>query len=115
MADQVAIRAPRNRWAEGSGFTATADFRTRSSRSADTPTTVHYRVDCLKTSTVLADWTSVSTASQVSISITPTHNAIQDDSNRFERKQLIVAADKDLTTQSLGFFKWTVENLQGVT
>ena len=113
MADQIAIQLPKTRFKEGSAFTATADFRTRSTAAAATPTTIHYRVDCLTTGVELADWTSVSAASNVSISITGTHNAIQNDCNRYETKQLTIMADQDLSTQHRETIIWRVENLYG--
>ena len=113
QADMIAIQIPKSRWTEESAFIATAYFRLRSTAAAVTPTTVKYRIDCLKTGKELADWTTVSAASNVSIAITMTHNKIQDDGNRSERKQLIVEADSDLATQHRDKIVWIVENLQG--
>lgn len=113
MADQIAIVIPKTRWKEGSAFTAKARFRNRSDASADTPSTVKYRVDCLTTCTQLADWTTVSAASEVSISITATHNAIQDDCNAYEIKQLTVASDFEAADQCRETIEWRVENLYG--
>lgn len=113
MADQIAIQLPRSQWKEGSAFTVTAYFRTRSTAAADTPTTIHYRLDCLSTGTELADWTSVSVAGNISISITGTHNAIQSDANRYEKKQLTIMADQDLSTQHRESVTWQVSNLYG--
>lgn len=111
--DQVAIQIPRPRVMEGSAFTATAYFRTRSTGAAATPTNVYYRVDNLTTGTELADWTSVSAAANVSISVTATHNAIQDQGNRRERVQLTVSLDHGLSTQVRESREWVVENLEG--
>lgn len=113
MASQAEITIPRPLVNEGSSFTATAYFRTRSTSAASTPTTVHYRIDCLTTGTEIADWTSVSASSSVSISITGTHNAIQSDENDVEVKQLTVSADKDLSTQVRQTVRWKVSNLFG--
>jgi len=113
MADQIAIRIPRTTWQEGSGFTATANFRARSTGAASTPTTVHYRVDCLTTLRQLADDTSVSTDDEVSIAITGTHNAIQNDCNDYEIKQLTVIADRGLSTQHVERVTWRVDNVFG--
>jgi hypothetical protein len=112
MADTVAIQVPKPLVKEGSSFTATAYFR--ASGAASTPTNVYYRLDCLSTDTVLADWTSVSAAANVSISITAEHNAIQSQCNRREVKQLLVAADYGLSTQVIDSAIWEVENLHGV-
>jgi len=114
-ADQVEIVLPKTKFFEESAFTATAYFRTRATMLATAPTTVHYRIDDLKTKKELADWTSVSAAASVSIAITPTHNEIQDDSSRLERRQLTVQADRGLATQVNGVALWQVRNLQGIT
>lgn len=110
--DQIAIGIPKTQVKEGSSFTATANFRTRATAAAATPTTVHWRLDCLTTLVQLADYTSVSAASSVSIAITGTHNAIQGD-NRTEVKQLTVVTDRGLSTQCVEAMVWTVENLYG--
>ena len=115
MADQVEIVLPKTKWLEETSFTVTAYFRTRSTSAASTPTTVHYRVDDLQTGKELTDWTSVTTGASVSISITSTHNEIQDDATSFERKQLLVQADRGLSTQANGKAIWRVENLHGIT
>jgi len=102
------ISIPNLKVREGSGFTATARFV--SGKTATAPTTVKYRVDCLTTNKTLTDWTSASAAASVSISITPTENAIQDESNAYETKQLTVAADPDLSTQTREVVTWKVIN-----
>ena len=97
---------------EGSGFTATAYFRNGSTGEA--PTTAKYRVDCLTTGKNLTGWTSLSVAESINISITATENAIQDQNNRTERKQLTVAADPDTSTQTRDSVLWEVENIRGL-
>ena len=42
--DQVEIQIPKTRVLEETNFIAVAYFRTRSTKSASTPTTVHYTV-----------------------------------------------------------------------
>jgi hypothetical protein len=111
--DMIALQIPKTRVKEGSAFTATAYFRTRSTAAATTPTTIHYRLDCLTTGAELADWTSVSAATSASLSITGTHNSIQSNGNDSEVKQLTVVTDKDLATQYREAVTWAVENLYG--
>jgi hypothetical protein len=115
MADQVAVRLPKSRWPEKTTFTATVNFRTLSTAAASTPTTIHYRIDCLSTKTKLQDWTSVSAAAEATITITSTHNAIQDDNNNRERRQILVQADQGLSTQATGRAVWLVENYHGIS
>lgn len=114
MADQVEIRVPKTFITEETGFTATAYFRTRATGAAATPTTVHYRVDDITSQTTLKDWTSVTTGESVSISITGAMNQIQQNSSSSEHKQLIVQADRGLTTQATGRAIWKVQNIYGI-
>lgn len=111
--DQIEILIPKTVIQEGSAFTATVEFRTRSTAAAATPTNVYYRVDCLTTSTELQALTSVAAASSVSVSITPTMNAIQSDANDYEMKQLTIVADDGLATQQRKTVVWRVANLYG--
>lgn len=114
MADRVEVFLPITKVPEATTFTATAYYRTRSAQAAATPTTIHYQVSCLTTKTVLTDWTSVSPATNNDIPITSTMNAIQQDVNKTERRQIIVKADAGLSTQAIGNATWVVENLYGI-
>ena len=98
---------------EGGSFNATAYFRLAGAASAST--TAKYRVDCLTTGKELTDWTTLTPAVSISIPITSTHNAIQWASNRFEKKQLIVASDPDATDQTRDRVVWKVENIENVS
>lgn len=111
MTDTVAIQIPKPSVSEGSAFTATAYFR--AAGEASTPTNVHYRLDNLTTGEVVLDWTSVSAASNVSITITSTQNAIRSQCNVVERMQLTVDADHDLSTQVRDSVVWDVINVRG--
>lgn len=115
MADQVEITLPKTVVLEETTFPATVYFRTRSTKAASVPTSVHYRVDDLKTRKVLKAWTSVSPAASVEISMTAAFNEIQDDRSAFERKRLTVQADQGLSTQVNGSVTWLVENIEGIT
>ena len=112
MTDQVTIVIPRPAFHEGSAFTATAYFRDRATAAASTPTTAKYRVDCLTTGVNLQDWTTLTPAASIPISITATHQAIQNSSNRSEVKQLTVSADHGLAAQARDVMSWTVNNTE---
>ena len=115
MADRVEIRIPDFIFNEGSSFTATVNFRDRASQAASTPTTIHYRIDCLSTGTTIVDWTAVSSpAGEKSISVTGDNSAIINGDKKTELKQLTVQADRGLTTQSTGRVLYRVRNLDGV-
>ena len=115
LADQVEIQIPKTKVVEETSFPATAYFRTRTTKSASTPTTVHYRVDCLTTGKELQAWATVVAAANVSITMTTVFNEIQDDASRLERKRLTVQADQGLSTQINGSVTWEVRNIQGIT
>ncbi len=115
MSDQVEIRIPKTRVNEKSNFTATVNFRDRATKAASTPTTIQYRIDDLTTRIEITDWTTVSAASSITIAITPTENAIQDNSSRLERRQLLVKADDGLSTQAIGQKQWQIVNYFGIT
>lgn len=107
----------RNRVQEGSALTITAKFWTDTSETwtAQTPTTVHYRIDCLTTGTAILDWTSVAAATSATLSITGTQNAIQSDCNEWETKQVTVKIDSGLSTQYQEAMTYDVRNLSGQT
>lgn len=96
---------------EGSSFTATAYFRT--AKASATPTTAHYRVDCLTTGKNLTDWTSLAVATSIDISIPATDNAIQHAENQREKKQITVAADKGTSTETRDTKTYFVKNIRG--
>ncbi len=106
------VKLPDSRHKERSSFTATAYFRD-SSDAAEAPTTIHYRIDDLTTRTVLLDWTSVSAASSASIAVTSAQNKIINDRNDWERRQITVAANKDLATETRDTAQWIIENIGG--
>ena len=114
MSDQIAFQLPKTRVCEENSFDVEVYFRTRATKVALAPTTISYRVDCLTTKKILKDWTSVSAAANVSITMTSTINAIQTESNTWERKQMIVKADDGLSTQTVNNVRWIVDNLDGI-
>ena len=107
------IRLPEPRVHERSSFTATAYFR--DGTAADTPTTVHYRIDDITTGTAVVDWTSVTPGTSVSISVTSDENRIIGQANYRERRQLVVSADKGTSTETRDVVQYFVENTRGFT
>jgi len=96
---------------EKSAVTVGANFR--SGGAAAVPTTVHYRVDNLTTKTNIVDWTSVTPAASVSISITPAQNTITSNCNPWERRQVTFAADKDTATETRDIVEYKLMNIGG--
>ena len=115
MSDQIEIQMPQTIVPEQTTFTLTAYFRTRATKTASTPTTIHYRVDCLSTQRQITDWTVVSSPSTSNtIVITATENKILDDSFNIETKQITVKLDSGLSTQVIKAVTWKVRNLLGI-
>lgn len=112
--DQIEIQIPKTIVNESQAFKATAYHRVRSTKLPTTPTTVEYRIDCLTTQTVLRDWTTVTPGITNSITITSADNAIQDNTNHREKKQIVVKSDDGLDTQAIGETIWLVKNIRGV-
>jgi hypothetical protein len=115
MTDQVEIALPLTIVEEETTFTATVSHRTRPTKESSTPSTIHYRVDCLSTQQEITDWTSVASPSASnSIVITSTENQILDNSFSTETKQLTIKLDSGLSTQQIKPITWKVRNLQGI-
>ena len=108
--DQIALQIAKKRVQEGDSFAVDAYFRDRATAAADAPTTVHFRVDCLTTGKVLADWTLAAAGESVSVLVDSAYNVIQSRCNMRERKQLTVRADKDTSSQVSNRVIWTVRN-----
>ena len=102
------VNIPKPVVGERSSFNATSYYR--SSGAASAPTTAAYRIDCVKTGTVIADWTSLTPAVSISIPITSNNNRIIDRSNANEKRLLTVAADKDTTTETRDSIEYIVNN-----
>lgn len=115
MTDQIVFTLAKDSWKERSQIVVGARFRDRALADEVTPTNVKYRLDCLTTGQPIADWTSVTPGETVSITVTPTQNAIVNACNRYERKQLMVAADYGLSTQFVDSIDWEITNLQGLS
>ncbi len=112
--DQITFTLSKDRWKERSQITVGARFRDRALADEVTPTNVKYRLDCLTTGQSIADWTSVTPGETVSVTVTPTQNAIVNGCNTHERKQLMIAADYGLATQFVESIEWEISNLRGL-
>jgi hypothetical protein len=111
--DQIAFQLPETNFKEGSAFSLPVYLRNRAAAAAATPTTIHWRLDCVSTQTTVVDWTSVAAASSFTLSITGAHNAIQGEGNAIEVKQVTVKTDDGLSTQYVETVRYRVENLYG--
>ena len=112
MSSNTFIKLPQPRYKERSGFSTTAYFRDNSG-AASAPTTVHYRIDDPLTDTNITGWTSISAAASVTVTVLPSENRIVNNSKNTELRQLTVAADKGLSTETRDTLEWRVVNIQG--
>lgn len=115
MTDQIVFFQRKDHIREGSQHVVTVTFRDRATAANVTPTNVYYRIDCLTTGAEILDWTTVSTDDELSITVTPTENALQDQCNGKELRELTVAADYALSTQFIDAITYELENLRGVS
>jgi len=99
---------------EAGSFTATAYFRVAGAASASA-TSSSYRIDNITTGAELQDWTALTPAVSISISVTSAHNKIQQTTNRVEKVQLTVASDRGETSANYDSVIWTIENKYGYT
>lgn len=113
-ADQIAFQINKKFVQAKSSLVVGAKFLNRSTAALVVPTNVKYRVDDLATGAPLLDWTGITAASTVSITLTPTQNAIRNSYNSLEQKQLTVASDYSLSTQYIETLIYTVKNVQGL-
>ena len=98
---------------EGTAVTVTATFRTTSGGSF-TPTTVHYALRNETANASIVDWTSVTPASSVEISISATYISLNDQTNNKETFEVTIVADKDTSTQVVKTKKFAVSNVQAL-
>lgn len=114
MIDQIAFSQRKDHIREGSQHVVTVKFRQRSDATAQTPTNIRYRIDDLTCGDTVLDWTAVSADDEVSITVTPTQNALRSQSSEYEVRALTVAADYGLSTQFVDSVTYRLENLLGV-
>lgn len=115
LADQIEIRFPKTEVDEETTHTATVNFRSRTTKEASTPTTIHYRVDNVSTKQNIRPWTAVTPVlAEVEITLTPSDNAVENRCTKRERHQLLVKADDGLSTQQVAKADWWVRNYYGI-
>lgn len=104
---------------ESTAFTVIASFfdDTNDVWATSTPTTAKYRIDRINGDPScwqqILDWTTLSAATSISIPITSTDNAIQNDNCHEEMRQITVKANDALSTQYQGEYRYRIVNLAG--
>lgn len=95
---------------EGDGGNAIGAAFEDADGAAHTPTTIHYRIDCLTTGTEVRDDTAIGAASSVNITLTQTDTAVQDSDNDIELKRLRIILDTGTDSQRTEDFLFQVRN-----
>ncbi len=104
----IYFSTPTRKVTERSTMVVTARFRDRATNTDVTPTTVHYRIDACG---LITDWTSVTPANPVTITITPEENRIENDARGLEKRVLTVCTDRNLATQFIETLLFEVRNI----
>jgi hypothetical protein len=103
---------PTNEVPESSAAYLNVEFRDKDKKLA-VPTTVHYEIKDLTTNRQIRPLTLFPLPdSRITISLTPTDNALQSTANRRERRSITVIANKDTTGQLLDEFRYAVLNVR---
>jgi hypothetical protein len=77
------------------------------------PTTIEYSLYCLTNGKDIRGLTEVTIGTTVSIFATAAENAIINNRNDYERKQMTVVIDRGLATQTTETIEWIVKNIRG--
>lgn len=101
---------------ESTAFTVVAYFWNDATETwtAETPTTVRYRIDSPSSYEILA-WTTGTPGTSLSIAVPATSSDIINDCAQMETKILTVQCNADLSTQYQDTYTWQVRNLAGQT
>ena len=98
---------------ERQSVTAKSYYRNALTDADEAPTTAEYRVDCLTTGTALVDWTSLTPAATINISVPSNANRLISNGNQFEKKQITLSADRNTTGETRSVVAYKVENIRG--
>ena len=82
---------------------------------AAVPSTVRYRVDCKTSGTAVRGWASVTPASSVEITLTPSDSAIHDATQEFEEHVVTVEATFGVDDEANAEYTYHVKNLDYVS
>lgn len=85
--------------------------RFRRGVDAETPTTVHYKLVNTSRGTTIVDWTEVSPDEEVTIEL-DAQLLVVSGASRTEDFQLVIAANKDLSTQYTKRYEFKLRNVE---
>ena len=112
-ADQVEIILPKTVFNERTGFTATARFLTRATGAALAPTSAEYKLYNLSNREMIKDWTALTPAVSIAIVISAIDNQIKQNYRPNERMELVVSADRGLSTEVVQTAHYRLTNVGG--
>lgn len=78
--------------------------------TAALPTTVNYEVKCLSTGNTVVASTSVTPATSVTITLTPTANTLQSSSNVYETRRVIITAGYGAGDSLVDFYDYQINS-----
>lgn len=112
----ITSKLSRNQVAEDSAFNVTAKFYDDSSDpwTLSAPTSIRYCVTCATTGVTMVNWTTVSPASSVTISMGSSANSLNSAWRPYEKRELTVQANNGLSNQYADTYKWIVTNTMGI-
>lgn len=110
MADQIVFFQRKDHVKEGSQHVIAVSFRDRATAALTTPTSIKYKVTDLRSGDVVTDWITVSADDEITLTITPTENALRCQGEAYETREVAVAADYGLATQFIDTVCYRVEN-----
>ena len=97
---------------EGSVCTIRARFF-NDQKTPAVPTTARYRLRDVTNNRTIVDWTDITPATSVVITVSPESNAIYRDNVAFQENALVVQADYGLSTQWTDEYRYQITNLRG--
>lgn len=97
---------------EGSAVTVTARFRNNGATVV--PLSVRYRVDNRTSRETVIDWTEVSPASLVTVTIPATANVLRSQRNKSERFAVTFEANHGTATAFTNAKQYDVQNINGI-
>jgi hypothetical protein len=115
MVDQVVFFQRKDHVRESSQHTINVSFKTRSTAALTIPTNIRYKITDVHTGYVVLDWTAVSADDEITLTITPTQNALQNQDRTYEIREVAVAADYGLSTQFIDTVTYRIDNVMAVT
>lgn len=99
---------------EASALDVTTKFRDENN-ALTIPMTVRVKLTCETTGQTILDWTAITAATTVTVSITPTQNRILNRTNAVERKTLSIEADSGLSTAIADAYTYEVARVAGLS